>query len=74
MGADPSQVVLPILLNELAADYRIALILDDYHLVESRTVHQQVAFLIERMPQPLQLVIATRSDPMFPLVRLRARG
>ena len=75
MGADPSEVVLPILLNELAAiDYRIALILDDYHLVESRTVHEQVAFLIERMPQTLQLVIATRSDPMLPLARLRARG
>ena len=75
MGADPQQVVLPTLLDELAAiDYQIALILDDYHLVENRTVHEQVAFVVERMPQTFRLVIATRSDPMLPLARLRARG
>jgi LuxR family maltose regulon positive regulatory protein len=75
MGADPRQVVLPTLLDELAAmDYQIALILDDYHLVENRTVHEQVGFVVERMPQTFQLVIATRSDPMLPLARLRARG
>ncbi len=75
MGADPRQVVLPTLLNELAAvDYQIALILDDYHLVENRTVHEQVGFVVERMPQTFRLVIATRSDPVLPLARLRARG
>ena len=75
MGADPAQVVLPTLLNELAAiDYQIALILDDYHLVENRAVHEQVAFVTERMPPTLGLLIATRSDPLLPLARLRARG
>jgi LuxR family maltose regulon positive regulatory protein len=75
MGADPRQVVLPTLVDELAAiDYQLALILDDYHLVENRTLHEQVGFVVERMPQTFQLVIATRSDPMLPLARLRARG
>lgn len=75
MGADPRRVVLPTLLDELAAiDYQITLILDDYHLVENRTVHEQVGFIIERMPQTFQLVIATRSDPLLPLARWRARG
>jgi LuxR family maltose regulon positive regulatory protein len=75
MGADPRQVVLPTLLDELAAiDYQIALVLDDYHLVENRAVHEQVGFVVERMPQTFQLVIATRSDPMLSLARLRARG
>ncbi|ORA07632.1 hypothetical protein BST14_27005 [Mycobacterium arosiense ATCC BAA-1401 = DSM 45069] len=75
MGADVRRVVLPTLLDELAAiDYQIALVLDDYHLVENRTVHEQVAFVVERMPQTFQLVIAARSDPMLPLARLRARG
>jgi LuxR family maltose regulon positive regulatory protein len=74
-GADPRQVVLPTLINELATiGYQIALILDDYHLVENRTVHEQVSFVIERMPQSFRLVIATRSDPILPLARLRARG
>jgi ATP/maltotriose-dependent transcriptional regulator MalT len=75
MGADARQVVLPTLLDELAAvDYQITLILDDYHLVENRTVHEQVGFVVERLPQTFRLVIATRSDPMLPLARLRARG
>jgi LuxR family transcriptional regulator, maltose regulon positive regulatory protein len=75
MGADPRQVVLPTLLDELAGiDHQIALILDDYHVVENRTVHEQVSVLVERMPPTFQLVIATRSDPALPLARLRARG
>jgi LuxR family maltose regulon positive regulatory protein len=75
IGADPRQVVLPTLLDELAAiDYQIALVLDDYHLVENRTVHEQVGFVVERIPQTFGLVIATRSDPVLPLARLRARG
>ncbi|OBF26078.1 helix-turn-helix transcriptional regulator [Mycobacterium sp. ACS1612] len=75
MGADLRRVVLPTLLDELAAiDNEIALILDDYHVVEDRTVHEQVGFVVERMPQVLRLVIATRSDPVLPLARLRARG
>lgn len=75
MGADPVQVVVPTLLNELTAlDCQVALILDDYHLVENRTVHEQVAFAIERMPPTFRILIATRSDPVLPLARLRARG
>jgi LuxR family maltose regulon positive regulatory protein len=75
MGADPTQVVLPTLLNELAAiDYEIALTLDDYHLVVNRTIHEQVTFIVERMPQTFRLLIATRSDPLLPLARLRACG
>ncbi|OBI54408.1 LuxR C-terminal-related transcriptional regulator [Mycobacterium sp. E796] len=75
MGADPVQVVLPTLLNDLdTVDGPMALILDDYHLVVSRAVHEQLAFFISRMPADLHLVLATRSDPMLPLARLRASG
>jgi len=75
MGADPLRVVLPNLLNELAAlQYPLVLILDDYHLVASRAVHEQMAFVINRMPTNLHVVMATRSDPALPLARLRAEG
>jgi LuxR family transcriptional regulator, maltose regulon positive regulatory protein len=75
LGADPRRAVLPTLLDELATiDHQVALILDDYHLVENRTVHEQLGFVLEQMPRTFQLVIATRSDPMLPLARLRARG
>ncbi len=75
MGADPVQVVLPTLMNDLdAIASPIVLILDDYHLVVNRAVHDQMAFVIGRMPANIRLVLATRSDPMLPLARLRACG
>ncbi|MFU8771134.1 MAG: hypothetical protein ACNA8H_01805, partial [Anaerolineales bacterium] len=49
------------------------LILDDYHMITSVQVHRFLATLIERMPPQMHLVIATRSDPPFPLAQLRAR-
>ncbi|MGX9787572.1 LuxR C-terminal-related transcriptional regulator [Mycobacterium sp. MMS18-G62] len=75
MGADPVQVVLPTLLNDLdTIASPTVLILDDYHLVVNRAVHEQMAFVISRMPVNLHLVLATRSDPTLPLARLRASG
>jgi LuxR family transcriptional regulator, maltose regulon positive regulatory protein len=75
MGADPVQVVLPILLNDLdTIASPMVLILDDYHLVVNRAVHEQMSFVIGRIPANLHLVVATRSDPMMPLARLRASG
>ena len=75
MGADPVQVVLPTLLNDLdTIAGPMVLILDDYHLVVSRAVHEQMAFVISRLPANLHLVLATRSDPVLPLARLRTTG
>jgi LuxR family maltose regulon positive regulatory protein len=75
MGVDPVQVVLPTLLNDLdTIGSPMVLILDDYHLVVSRAVHEQLAFFVSRMPENLHLVLATRSDPILPLARLRASG
>lgn len=75
MGADPAQVVLPTLLNDLdTIPHPMVLILDDYHLVVSKAVHEQLAFFISRIPANFHLVLATRSDPLLPLARLRASG
>lgn len=74
-GADLEESVLPTLLNELAdLETGSVLILDDYHLVTNPVVHQQMAFVIDRMPTTLHVVLAARSDPALPLARLRARG
>jgi LuxR family transcriptional regulator, maltose regulon positive regulatory protein len=75
MGANTVQAVLPTLMNELAvvAD-RIVLIVDDYHLVINPDLHEQMTLFINRMPANLRLVLATRSDPLLPLARLRATG
>jgi LuxR family maltose regulon positive regulatory protein len=67
--------VLSALVNALAERAEdIALILDDYHLIEAAPIHRMVAFLLDHLPSCLHLLIATRADPPLPLARLRARG
>ncbi|WP_245900242.1 LuxR C-terminal-related transcriptional regulator [Geodermatophilus normandii] len=67
--------VLATLVNELdAASGDVVLVLDDYHVIATREVHDRLAFLLERLPPNVHLVIATRADPALPLARLRARG
>jgi LuxR family maltose regulon positive regulatory protein len=71
----PPEAILTSLINDLDnAGGEIALVLDDYQLINSQAVHEEVAFLLEHCPRTLHLVIASRSDPPLPLVRLRARG
>ncbi|HYC88535.1 MAG TPA: LuxR C-terminal-related transcriptional regulator [Thermoanaerobaculia bacterium] len=63
------------LLNAIAArGAPVSLVLDDYHVIESRDVHDAVQFLIDHLPPNLHLAIATRVDPPLTLSRLRARG
>ncbi len=71
----PIDSLLTAFVNELAhSDGRLVLILDDYHLTDSRLIDDAVAFLIAHLPSQMHLVIATREDPGLPLPRLRARG
>lgn len=63
------------LVNELAAlEHDVAVVLDDYHAVDAREVDAALAFLLDRAPPRLHLVLTTREDPDLPLARLRARG
>ncbi len=59
-------------LSELQQD--CALVLDDYHLIETPVLHSALSFLLEHCPPRLHLVLITRADPALPLARLRARG
>ena len=63
------------LINEMAAlPGRLDLILDDYHLIDSESVHRIVTFLLEHLPEGVHLVISSRVDPPLPLSRLRSRN
>ncbi len=69
------EAVVTSLINgcaEVAND--LVLVLDDYHVITNRDVHDQLAFLLDHRPERLHLVIAARADPPLQLARLRARG
>jgi LuxR family maltose regulon positive regulatory protein len=71
----PIESILTALLNTVSGwTTDVALVLDDYHLIDAPPIHQALALLLDHLPSRLHLVIATRADPPLPLGRLRARG
>jgi LuxR family maltose regulon positive regulatory protein len=50
------------------------LVLDDYHVINHRNIHQTIRFLINHRPHNLHLIIATRADPPLPLSKYRAKS
>jgi LuxR family maltose regulon positive regulatory protein len=78
LGESPGvdfRTLLTLLLNDLASAVRdVVLVLDDYHVIEATELQEGVAFLVGSLPPQLRTVIASRSDPPFPLARLRGRG
>jgi len=71
----PIESILTALLNEITTvQDHFVLVLDDYHVMDSKPVDEAFAFLLEHLPPQMHLVITTREDPHLPLARLRARG
>ena len=60
--------------GESAPGTQWVLVLDDYHAIDAPEVHEAVVFLLDRLPEHLRLLVATRADPPLPLARLRSRG
>ncbi len=69
------EAVLAPLINKIAArSGQLILVLDDYHLIKTQSIHDSLAFLVEHLPVNMHLVLATRIDPPLPLALLRGRG
>lgn len=70
--------VMTTLINQLTAaklaDKQFIVVLDDYHLISEEAIHRGLTFLLTYMPPELHLVLISRSEPPFPLMRWRARG
>ena len=70
----PIESILTMLLNEISTiPNEFILVLDDYHLIDARTVDNALTFLLEHVPPQMQVVITTREDPNLPLARFRVR-
>lgn len=71
----PTNVVLANLVNELSELRKpSALVLDDYHLISARAIHDAISYILDHIPDQVHLVILSRVDPPLPLARLRARS
>ena len=71
----PPESVLTALVNELTAvPDKFVLVIDDYHVIDSKPVDDAVTFMLEHLPPQMRLIIVTREDPQLPLARLRGGG
>ncbi|HKF35879.1 MAG TPA: AAA family ATPase [Ktedonobacteraceae bacterium] len=69
------QYLLTALINRLAEHpQRWLLVLDDVHLVTEPVIHTSLTYLLDHLPAQLRIILASRSDPPWPLARLRASG
>ena len=72
--ASPCQPLLVSLINEIVALPRpFVLVLDGYHLITNKTVHEGIAFLLDNLPKQLHVIILSRSEPPLPLAHLQLR-
>jgi len=70
-----AESTLTSLVNEAAHSAgRSLLVLDDFQLIEDASIRDAVTFLLDHAPSNLHLAIASRSDPLLPIARLRVRN
>jgi LuxR family maltose regulon positive regulatory protein len=76
MSASPQlEILLAGMIDKITTTSTpILVILDDYHLIKNKWIHDAVEFLVEHQPQDLHLICITRADPPLPVARLRARN
>jgi len=75
-----TETILASTVNEIAmkADDGIhqnccyMLVLDDYHVIQAKAVHDILIFLLDHLPPSLHLAICSRADVPWSLSRLRA--
>jgi LuxR family maltose regulon positive regulatory protein len=71
----PAKTLARAFINDVTpVETPFCLILDDYHAIDSADVDAALATLLELMPPQMTLLLTSRSDPGFPISRLRARG
>ncbi|MCG8347555.1 MAG: LuxR C-terminal-related transcriptional regulator [Chloroflexales bacterium] len=71
----PLEVALTALINAVITNGQpLLLVLDDVHRVTAPACYASLTFVLNNWPAPLHLVLATRSEPPIPLMRLRAEG
>lgn len=70
----PTESILTTLINEITATPDpFILVLDDYHVIDTKSIDHALTFLLKHLPPQMHIVISTREDPHLPLARLRVQ-
>jgi LuxR family transcriptional regulator, maltose regulon positive regulatory protein len=70
-----AETLLDILVNDLVQiPEPIVLVLEDYHVIQTGSIHQSISYLLDHLPPNVHLVLISRAEPPLPLARLRVRG
>ena len=71
----PITLILSTLINEISSfPENFSIVLDDYHLIKTQSIHEAVTFVLDHLPPQMRLILTARADPPLPIARLRARN
>jgi LuxR family maltose regulon positive regulatory protein len=71
----PGDVLARSVLNELdLIEEDFILVLDDYHFIHELRIHDLISKILKYPPRHVHLVVVTRSDPPFPIAKMRAKN
>ena len=71
----PIQVLSKILANEIdLIKQDFILVIDDFHLIKEKNIHDLLTELLRHPPKPLHLVVVARTEPFLSLNKFRALG
>ena len=73
IGAGAGSAQPDALLNALAESTKLVLVLDDYQALGG-ACDDDVSYLLERLPQPVSVLVASRSEPGIDLAPIAAAG
>jgi LuxR family maltose regulon positive regulatory protein len=68
------EIGMPRLINALAGEDEISLVLDDFHHLNAKAAKDSVVWFVTHAPRNLQIVISTRIEPDLPLPAMRVHG
>jgi LuxR family transcriptional regulator, maltose regulon positive regulatory protein len=69
-----TEIILTHIINEIIATAEpFVFVMDDYHVITDPEIQQMLLFLLDHMPSQMHLIISSRSDPPWPLSRLKVR-
>jgi LuxR family maltose regulon positive regulatory protein len=69
-----TQMVVRSLIAEISATTRaFALVLDDYHAIDTPDIHAAMALLLQNLQPTMHVFLITRTEPPLLLARLRGR-